>query len=86
MSAALACAPAFTELPALVDDVTGKPDHGLMRDAALEAAIDNAFKRIASAATREESLEPLSELSRLILRRSPTQLLKLELERRMRAR
>lgn len=71
---------------ALLDDFTGKSDPGLARDAALESRIDNAFKRIASAPNREASLEPLSELSLLILQRSPIQMLKLELERRMRTR
>lgn len=55
-------------------------------DNALEAQIDAAYEFMASAKTDESSREYLSEMSRLILRRSQSQQLKLELERRMRAR
>lgn len=55
-------------------------------DNALEAQIDAAYEFMASAKTDEASREYLSEMSRLILQRSQSQQLKLELERRMRAR
>lgn len=63
-------------------DLTEKPDRGLQADAALEARIDAAFERMVKAPTDNESKECWSECSRLILRRSTTQKLKLELERR----
>lgn len=70
---------------AVIDTFTGKPDPGLTADAALEAQIDTAYERMVKAATDDESLECFKEVNLLILQRSPTQLLKLELERRQRA-
>jgi hypothetical protein len=71
-------------MSAVLDTFTGVPDTGLMRDAALEAQIDAAYEIMVKAPTDEESREHFSVVNRLLLQRSPTQLLKLELERRMR--
>lgn len=70
----------------LLDAFTGQPDPGLTADAALEARIDAAYERMVKAPTDEESLDLFSEVNRLILQRSPSQLLKMEMERRQRAR
>lgn len=70
----------------VIDEHTGQPDPGLIADAKLEAQIDAAYERMVKAPTDEESKEQFSVVNRLIRQRSPTQLLKLELERRIRAR
>lgn len=71
---------------AAIDAFTGQPDPGLTADAALEARIDAAYDLMIKAPTDEESKEQFSVVNRLIRQRSPTQLLKLEMERRQRAR
>ena len=60
-------------------------DPGIAADAELEARIDAAYERMVRAPTDEESREYFKEVNLLIRQRSPTQLLKLELERRRRA-
>jgi hypothetical protein len=69
-----------------IDQHTGLPDPGLIADAKLEAQIDAAYQKMITAPTDEGSLEMFSVINRLIGQRSPTQLLKLEMERRQRAR
>lgn len=69
---------------ARIDPYTNLPDRGLERDAALEAKIDAAFKSMKRAPTDIESKSWWTEIAVLMRRRSMTQLLKLELERRMR--
>lgn len=69
---------------AVIDTFTGQPDPGLTDDAALEARIDSAERRMRRKdASDEKSLEAFSEFYRLVLQRSPTQQVKLELERRL---
>ena len=63
----------------------GQPGVALDADAALEAQIDAAYEAMVRAPTDEQSREWFSIVNSLISRRSPSQLLKLELERRMRA-
>lgn len=66
----------------VVDAFTGLPDPGLQGDAALEAAIDDAWNRMKRAPTDRESQDALTEVAALMRRRSPTQWLKLEFDRR----
>lgn len=73
-------------MSAVIDKYTGLPDAGLQRDAALELEIDAAHEKIRTAPNEAESRDWLTQLAVLIRRRSQTQLLKLELERRMRTR
>jgi hypothetical protein len=68
-----------------VDRFAEQPDSVLSADAALEASIDAAYEAMVRAPTDEASREWFGIINRLILQRSPVQLLKLELERRMRA-
>lgn len=70
----------------VIDEFTGLPDPGLKADVALEAQIDAAYDLMIKAPTDEESKEQFGVVNRLIRQRSPTQLLKLEMERRQRAR
>lgn len=59
-------------------------DRGLQADAALELQIDAACDRmIDSATSEEESREAWNEMASLIARRSHTQVLKMEIERRL---
>lgn len=76
----------FDRLVAMPAALAVDPDPGLTADAELEAKIDAAYERMIHAPTDEESRDLFGEVNRLILRRSKTQLLKLELERRVRAR
>lgn len=69
----------------VIDEFTGRVDPGLSADQKLEARISECYQRMTSAATDEESKERFSEMCRLIWQRSKTQQIKLELERRMRA-
>lgn len=59
-------------------------DRGLQADAALELQIDAACERMSDpAATDEESREAWCEMAALIGRRSHTQVIKMEIERRL---
>ena len=70
-----------------IDQHTGLPDPGLIADAKLEAQIDAAYRKLKRKdATDEQAHEAFSEFSRLVLRRSPTKQVALEMERRMGAR
>lgn len=69
----------------LLDGFTGKPDLGLTSDAALEARIDAAHQKMRRKdATDDQSLEAFSEFYRLVLARSQTAQVAIELERRKR--
>lgn len=59
--------------------VTAQPD----RDAALEMEIDAAYERMIKAPTDHGSREAFTEMAVLIRRRSPAQVLRMELERRL---
>jgi hypothetical protein len=72
---------------AAVDTFTGQPDLGLTADAALEARIDAAHRKLKRKdATDDQAHEAFSEFYRLVLQRSPTKQVALEMERRMGAR
>lgn len=66
----------------LLDTFTGVPDSGLEGDAKLEAAIDAAWNRMKRAPTDRESQDALTDVAVLMRRRSQTQWLKLEFDRR----
>lgn len=55
----------------------------LDRDAILEAEIDAAYERMVKAPTDAGSLEAFHDMARLIYRRSPQQIQKMELTRRL---
>jgi len=60
------------------------PDRGSRADAALEREIDAACARMVDpAATEQESREAWNEMARLIFCRSQTQILKMDIERRL---
>lgn len=63
-------------------DTRPAPDRGLQADLALEAQIDAAWLRMRRAPTDRESQDALTEVAVGIRRRSETQQLKLEFERR----
>lgn len=67
----------------VVDTYTGLTDVGLQRDAALEAEIDVAYDRMVKAQTDEESKEHWRVMVGLIGRRSQSQVLRMELEKRI---
>lgn len=53
------------------------------RDAELEAEIDAAYERMVTAKTDEGSKEAFHDMARLIGRRSQSQILKMELAKRL---
>lgn len=66
---------------------TTQRDRAQERDAALEREIEAAWNRVErKSATDRESQDALTEVAILIRRRSGTQVMKLEFERRMRER
>lgn len=67
---------------AAIDTFSVNPDRGLQADAALEAEIDAAWNRMKHAPTDGESQDALTEAAVLMRRRSDTQWMKLEFERR----
>jgi hypothetical protein len=67
----------------LNDPHTGLPDSGLIADATLEAEIDAAWDRMKKkTASDRESQDSLTEVQVLMRRRSDTQWMKLEFQRR----
>ena len=69
-------------MSAVLDPHTGVPDRGLQADVALEAEIDAAWSRMRRARTDAGSQDALTEVIVLARRRSDTQMMKLEFERR----
>jgi hypothetical protein len=68
----------------LIDKLTGASNSDLQRDARLEIEIDAAWNRVKSkTSTDRESQDALTEVAVLMRRRSDTQWMKLEFQRRM---
>lgn len=66
----------------VIDEFTGLPDPGLKADVALEAQIDAVWNRMKMAPTDRESQDAMTEVQVLMRRRSDTQWMKLEFDRR----
>ena len=70
-------------MSAVLDPHAGVPDRGLQADVALEAEIDAACNHVTrKGSTDRESQDALTELVVLLRRRSFTQLVNIEFERR----
>jgi len=66
----------------IIDQFSGLPDAGLKADVALEVLIDVQWQRMKMARTDRESQDALTEVMVLMRRRSDTQWMKLEFDRR----
>lgn len=74
-------------MSAVLDTHTGRPDRGLARVSDLEQQIDVAYNRMrAKQMVGADSEDEFLEFARLVGQRCQTQILKLELERRLQQR